>query len=141
MPKRRDRLYPYRGRIIRPQEVPSGNDFGAERTRSGHRYVLMLHDRLQFSRRMSENQGERALYRAGTIGDVQFRFQTPVYLPDVRTSDELAVLEDDMLVLYNIVTPAPHVGRAGLGGKRIGEYTVILAQRKAAQNAEMDIYL
>ena len=134
-----DRLYPYRGRIIRPQSYDS--TYGADRTLSGHRYVLTVYAGLQFSRNMSENAGERSLFRAGSIGDVQFRFQTPVYLPDVETSDELILISDGVLESYNIVTPAPATGRAGLLGRQIGGYTVILARRKAAQNADLDIYL
>ena len=134
------RIYPYRGRIIRPQ--PYDGEYGADRTLSGHRYVRTIYDGLDFSRRMSENTGERALHQAGSIGDIQFRFQTPVYLPQVETSDELVLIDEDGgMEAYNIVTPAPAKGRPGIGGRRIGGYTVIIARRKAAQNAELDIYV
>lgn len=139
MARRRDRLYPYRGRIIRPQ--PHDSRYGADRTISGHRYVAIVYDSLRFSRRRSENQGERGLFGSGSVADTQFRFQTPAYLPEAATEDELALLEDGKVILYNIVTPAPVVGRPGVGGRLIGGYTVILARRKAAQNAEMDIYV
>ncbi|MCY4056633.1 MAG: hypothetical protein OXG44_01395 [Gammaproteobacteria bacterium] len=133
-------LYPYRGRIIRPQS--SDNSVGAVRTTSGHRYVTTVYDGLQLSRRRSDNQGERALHRAGSVGKVQFRFQTPAYLPKVETDDELVLISDDgELEAYNIVMPAPSIGRPGIGGRTIGAYTVLLAQRKDEQNADMDIYL
>ena len=133
-------VYPYRGRIIRPSA--DDNTVGAVRTPSGERYVTTLYGGLRFSRRRSDNQGERSIQRSGLIGRPQFRFQTPVYLPDVLTDDELVlIMEDGRLEAYNIVTPAPTIGRPGLGGRRIGDYTVLLAQRKAEQNADMDIYL
>ena len=134
------RLYPYRGRIIRPQSY-SGT-YGAGRTLSGHRYVKTIYDALDFSRRMSENVGERSLHQAGSIGDIQFRFQTPVYLPDVETSDELVLVgEHGSIEAFNIVTPAPAKARPGIGGRLIGGYTVIMARRKATQTADLDIYL
>lgn len=134
------RLYPYRGRIVRPQSR-DGN-FGAARTLSGHRYVRTLYDALSFARRMSQEVGERAAFTAGSISDVQFRFQTPRYLPGVEVSDELVLVHaDGSLEAYNIVTPAPFTGRPGIGGRRTAGYTVLLARRKAAQNADMDIYL
>ena len=133
--------YPYRGRIIRPHDGRV-SPYGGLRTLSGHRYVETVYDELQFSRRMSDNVGERSAYGSGSIGDAQFRFQTPIYLAGVLTSDELVLLNGDGgLESYNIVTPAPHIGRSGIGGRRIGGYTVILAQRKDAQNADKDIYL
>ena len=133
-------IYPYRGRIIRPQSYDS--TFGADRTLSGHRYVLTVYGGLQLSRRVAETAGERSIFRSGSVGDVQFRFQTPAYLPEVVTSDELVLVDaEGGLESYNIVTPAPAIGRPGLLGRMIGGYTVIFARRKAAQNADMDIYL
>ena len=134
------RLYPYRGRIIRPQT--RDENFGAARTLSGHRYVQTLYSDLAFARRMSQDIGERSVFGVGSITDVQFRFQTPRYLPDVETSDELVLVNaDGSLEAYNIVTPAPFIGRPGIGGRMTAGYTVILARRKAAKNADMDIYL
>ena len=132
-------IYPYRGRIIRPQSYDS--TYGADRTLSGHRYVRTVYAGLRFARRMSDNAGERALHQAGSIGNVQFRFQTPLYLPAIETDDELVLVDGGELEAYNIVTPAPSKGRPGIGGREIGGYTVILARRKAAQTAELDIYV
>lgn len=137
-----DRLYPYRGRIIRI--LPSDSPYGAGRTASGHRYVRILYDELPFSRRVSPQigGGERAVFGVGTVTDAQFRFQTPRYLPGFDTGDELVlVFADGRLEAYNIITPAPFIQRPGIGGRLVGGYTAILTRIKAAQNADLDIYL
>lgn len=140
--RRRARLYPYLGRIIRP----AGRDetYGARRTLSGFRYVRAVYSGLQLMRARSDAMGERSLYAAGSVGDPQFRFQADRHLPDVQTDDELIIVgADGSLEAFNIVSVFPSEPRVGLNGRQIGGYTIIQVRRKAenAQTADKDIYL
>lgn len=132
-------LYPYVGRVIRVLQ-PDDNRFGSGRTDGGYRNVRTLHDNVPFARRMSEGSGERGLGSAGSIGDPRYRFQSPRYMPDVTTADELVLVLDGRSEAYNIVLAHAVPKRTGMLGDEIGGYTVFLAQRKSVQNTVSDIY-
>ena len=133
-------LYPYPGRIIRP--VDQNEVYGAARDLQGFRHVRTLHDGLHFSRGASDTAGERAVFTAGTVEHPRYRLQTPRYLPDVETADEIVLIIEGDLVAYNITSVAPSALRAGMDGiMPAGGYTIIQARLKAAQTAHEDIYL
>lgn len=133
-----ERIYPYVGRIIRPQ-IPDSNPYGANRATDGTRNVTVLHDNLPFMKMRMEGEGEQSFFRAGTGGATPARFQTPNYLNNLRVSDELQLKFGNTYEAWNITNISPQIGRPGLTGTTIGNYTVLLAERKTAQNTGDDV--
>ena len=133
-------LYPYTGKIIRPTD--QNETYGAIRDLEGYRHVRILHDQLRFSRMASDAQGERSVFTAGTVEQPRFRFQTPIYLQDVETSDEIVISLGSELFSYNITSIAPSLGRMGMDGMLwAGGYTIFQARLKAVPNSHLDIYV
>ena len=124
-----DDFFPHIGRVIRP--VAEQSDFGAVRTLDGHRNVRLLYDDLRLSRILAEGSGERALGHSGTIEYPRYRFRTPAYYPGVYENDELLIREEQVWTAYNIIAVGTYVEGA----------MTFIARRKAAQNADMDVYV